>query len=184
MSEKTQATVSTANPGTLYLAFELGQQKWVLGFTVGLGQKPRKRTVAAGDLIALEHEIALAKKRFGLPPTARVLSCYEAGRDGFWLHRYLLAQGIENRVVDSSSIEVNRRAKRAKTDRLDVGKLVTMLARYDGGEKKVWSVVHVPSVEAEDARHLPRADGAQARPHPPHQSHQGAVGRSGRDTLR
>lgn len=156
MSEKEQAAVSAASPGTLYLAFELGQQKWVLGFTIGLGQKPRKRTVAAGDLIALEQEITLAKKRFGLPPTARVLSCYEAGRDGFWLHRYLLAQGIENRVVDSSSIEVNRRAKRAKTDRLDVGKLVTMLARYDGGEKKVWSVVHVPSVEAEDARHLHR----------------------------
>jgi len=156
MSEKEQATVSAANPGTLYLAFELGQQKWVLGFTVGLGQKPRKRTVAAGDLIVLEHEIALAEKRFGLLPTARVLSCYEAGRDGFWLHRYLLAQSIENLVVDSASIEVNRRAKRAKTDRLDVGKLVTMLARYDGGEKKVWSVVHVPSVEAEDARHLHR----------------------------
>jgi transposase len=156
MDETEQATVSAANPGTLYLAFELGQQKWVLGFTIGLGQKPRKRTVAAGDLIALEQEIAVAKKRFGLSPTARVLSCYEAGRDGFWLHRYLLAQGIENLVVDSSSIEVNRRAKRAKTDRLDVGKLVTMLARYDGGEKKVWSVVHVPSVEAEDARHLHR----------------------------
>ena len=156
MSEKEQATVSAANPGTLYLAFELGQQKWVLGFTIGLGQQPRKRTVAAGDLIALEQEITLAKKRFGLLPTARVLSCYEAGRDGFWLHRYLLAQSIENLVVDSSSIEVNRRAKRAKTDRLDVGKLVTMLARYDGGEKKVWSVVRVPSVEAEDARHLHR----------------------------
>jgi transposase len=156
MDETEQATVSAANPGTLYLAFELGQQKWVLGFTIGLGQKPRKRTVAAGDLIALEQEIAVAKKRFGLSPTARVLSCYEAGRDGFWLHRYLWAQGIENLVVDSSSIEVNRRAKRAKTDRLDVGKLVTMLARYDGGEKKVWSVVHVPSVEAEDARHLHR----------------------------
>jgi transposase len=155
MSERTPA-VSAANPGMLYLAFELGFQKWVLGFTIGLGQKPRKRTVAAGDLIALEQEIAVAKKRFGLPPTARVLSCYEAGRDGFWLHRDLLAHSIENLVVDSSSIEVNRRAKHAKTDRLDVGKLVTMLARYDGGEKKVWSVVHVPSVEAEDARHLHR----------------------------
>ena len=156
MSEKTPATVSAANSGTLYLAFELGFQKWVLGFTIGLGQKPRKRTVAAGDLIALEQEISVAKKRFGMPPTARVQSCYEAGRDGFWLHRYLLAQGVENLVVDSSSIEVNRRAKHAKTDRLDVGKLVTMLARYDGGEKKVWSVVRVPSVEAEDARHLHR----------------------------
>jgi transposase len=156
MSEKEQGVVSATSPGTLYLAFELGQQKWVLGFTIGLGQQPRKRTVAAGDLIALEQEIGLAQKRFGLLPTVRVLSCYEAGRDGFWLHRYLLAHRVENLVVDSSSIEVNRRAKRAKTDRLDVGKLVTMLARYDGGEKKVWSVVHVPSVEAEDARHLHR----------------------------
>lgn len=101
--------------------------------------------------------MALAKKRFGVPPIARVLSCYEACRDGFWLHHFLLAQGIENRVVDSSSIEVNRRAKRAKTDRLDVGtrSVVIMLAGY-GGEKKVWSVVHVPSVKAEDARHLHR----------------------------
>lgn len=101
----------------------------MLGFTVGLGQKPRKRTVAAGDLIALEQEITLAKKCFGLSPTARVLSCYEAGRDGFWLHRYLLVHSVENFIVDSSSIEVNRRAKHAKTDRLDVGKLVTMYAR-------------------------------------------------------
>jgi len=84
------------------------------------------------------------------------MSCYEAGRDGFWLHRYLVSEDIENLVVDSASIEVNRRAKRAKTDRLDVGKLLTMLIRYDYGEKKVWSVVHVPSVEAEDKRHLHR----------------------------
>ena len=83
MSEKTPAAVSATTPGTLYLAYELGQKKWVLGFTIGLGQKPRKRTVAAGDLIALEQEMMLAKKRFGLSPTARVLSCYEAGRDGF-----------------------------------------------------------------------------------------------------
>jgi transposase len=85
-----------------------------------------------------------------------VKSCYEAGREGFWLHRYLVAGGVENLVVDSSSIEVNRRAKRTKTDRLDVGKLLSMLIRYHSGEKKVWSVVHVPSVEAEDNRHLHR----------------------------
>jgi transposase len=106
--------------------------------------------------MALEWEIQQAKKRFGLPEAAPVLSCYEAGRDGFWLHRYLMVSGIENLVVDSASIEVNRRAKRAKTDRLDVGKLVTMLIRYHSGEKRVWSVVHVPSVEAEDKRHLHR----------------------------
>jgi len=141
---------------TLYLAFELGNKQWRLGFTVGLGQRPRERTIAAGDLVAFQEEIRLAKKRFGLSQTARVMSCYEAGRDGFWLHRYLISKDIENLVVDSASIEVNRRAKRAKTDHLDVTKLLTMLIRYDYGEKKVWSVVHVPSPEAEDKRHLHR----------------------------
>jgi transposase len=145
---------------TLYLAFELSNKKWRLGFTIGLGQRPRERTVDAGDLVALQKEIRLAKKRFGLPETARVMSCYEAGRDGFWLHRYLVSKEVENLVVDSASIEVNRRAKRAKTDHLDVGKLVRMLMRYDYGEKKVWSVVHVPSPEAEDKRHLHRQLGA------------------------
>jgi transposase len=156
MSEKEQGSSSASGQATLYLAFELSEKKWVLGFTIGLGQEPRKRTITARDLSALEQEITRAKQRFDLPETARVLSCYEAGRDGFWLHRYLLAHHIENLVVDSASIEVNRRAKRAKTDRIDAGKLVMMLMRYDLGEHKLWSVVHVPSVEAEDARHLHR----------------------------
>jgi len=121
-----------------------------------MGQKVWKRVVAAGDLLALGKQIRLAKERFGLQENCRVLSCYEAGRDGFWLHRYLLSEKIENLVVDSASIEVNRRAKRAKTDRLDVEKLVTMLVRFEAGEKKVWSVVHVPSPEVEDQRHLHR----------------------------
>lgn len=73
-----------------------------------------------------------------------------------WLHRYLEAQGVGNLVVDSASIEVNRRFRRAKTDRMDVGKLLNMLIRYDQGEQRVWSVVHVPSVEEEDQRHLHR----------------------------
>ena len=141
---------------TLYQAYELSNKEWKLGFTVGLGQSPRRRKIVCGDLLALQAEIRLAKKRFGLPEDARVLSCYEAGRDGFWLHRYLISEKIENLVVDSASIEVNRRAKRTKTDNLDVGKLLTMLIRYDSGEKKAWSVVHVPSVEAEDKRHLHR----------------------------
>lgn len=155
MNETTRSTDYNTF-STLYLAFELGNEKWKLGFTIGLGQRPRERTIHARDLVALQREIRLAKKRFGLPKTARVLSCYEAGRDGFWLHRYLLTEGIQNLVVDSSSIEVNRRAKRAKTDGLDVAKLLTMLIRFDYGETKVWSVVHVPSVEAEDKRHLHR----------------------------
>ena len=140
----------------LYLAFELSKEKWKLAFSTGLGQKPRRRTMDAGDLLVLQQEIILAKRRFRLPEAVAVRSCYEAGRDGFWLHRYLLETKTENLVVDSSSIEVDRRAKRAKTDRIDVGKLLNMLIRYHGGEQKVWRVVHVPSVEAEDKRHLHR----------------------------
>ena len=140
----------------LYLAFELGDSNWKLGFTIGMGQRPRERTIAARDLDALEREIHLAKRRFGLPETAPVLSCYEAGRDGFWLHRYLVEHGVQNLVVDSSSIEVNRRQRRAKTDRMDVGKLLGQLIRYRSGERKVWSVVRVPSPKDEDDRQLHR----------------------------
>lgn len=89
------------------MAFELGSFHWKLGFTIGLGQRPRERNIQAGDLVALQREIRRAKKRFGLPEETAVLSCYEAGRDGFWLHRYLVEHGVQNLVVDSSSIEVN-----------------------------------------------------------------------------
>lgn len=141
---------------TLYLAFELGKNTWKLGFTIGVAQQPRERTISAGDLDILQQEIARAKQRFGLPKDARVVSCYEAGRDGFWLHRYVTAHGIQNHVIDSASIEVNRRQRRAKTDRLDVHKLLTMLLRHMAGERKVWSVVRVPSVDEEDRRQLHR----------------------------
>ncbi len=140
----------------LYLAFDLGNAEWKLGFSIGAGQSPRERKIRAGDLAALDQELRLAKQRFRLAEGAPVQSCYEAGRDGFWLHRYLASRGIKNLVVDSCSIEVNRRAKRAKTDRLDVGKLLAMLIRYHQGEKRLWSIVHVPSPEEEDARHLHR----------------------------
>ena len=155
MNEATRGTEYTTER-SLYLAFELSKEKWKLGFSIGLGQPPRRRTIDAGDLLALQEEILLAKRRFRLAEEAPVRSCYEAGRDGFWLHRYLLETKVENLVVDSSSIEVDRRAKRAKTDRIDVGKLLNMLMRYYSGEEEVWSVVHVPSVEAEDKRHLHR----------------------------
>jgi transposase len=140
----------------LYLALDLGASNWKLAFTVGLGQKPRLKTITARSTLSLVLEIKAAKKRFGLPEDAPVLSCYEAGRDGFWLHRFLLAQGVQNQVVDSSSIEVNRRQRRAKSDRLDAVKLVEMLIRWHNGEHKVWSVVHAPSVEQEDQRQLHR----------------------------
>jgi transposase len=141
---------------TLYLAFELGQNSWKLGFTIGVAQQPRERMIPSGDVERLQQEIARAKQRFSLPEEAHVVSCYEAGRDGFWLHRSLVAHGVQNHVIDSASIEVNRRQRRAKTDRLDVRKLLTMLLRHSTGEKKVWSVVRVPSVDEEDRRQLHR----------------------------
>lgn len=146
----------TTKTGVLYLAFELGETEWKLAFTIGVGQKPRLRSMPGRDLPRLQEEIAKAKQRFELPADASVRSCYEAGRDGFWLHRYLTACGVDNGVVDSASIEVNRRQRRAKTDRLDAAKLLAMLLRYHGGERKVWSVVRVPSVADEDARQLHR----------------------------
>jgi transposase len=109
----------------------------------------------ARDLVGLPIEFAKAKQRLGLPADAAVVSCYEAGRDGFWLHRFLTAQGATNLVVDSSSIEVNRRQRRAKSDALDAAKLVNMLLRHMSGEK-VWSVVRVPTTDDEDRRCLHR----------------------------
>ena len=156
MITMTRANESSAPTGGLLLAFELGQRGWKLGFTVGMGQRPRLRQIPAGGVNALATEIERAKKRLGLAPDAPVTSCYEAGRDGFWLHRYLVAHGIINYVVDSSSIEVNRRARRAKTDRLDLVGLLNLLARYVLGDRRAWRVVRVPTVTEEDARHLPR----------------------------
>jgi len=138
----------------LYIAFELSHLKWKLAFSNG--EKMRTVTIEARDLDKLHAEIEKAKQRFGLEGQIRVVSCYEAGRDGFWLHRYLLSCGIENVVVDSASIEVNRRKRRAKTDRIDVRKLLHKLLRYHGGERLVWSVVNVPSEQAEDGRQLHR----------------------------
>jgi transposase len=139
----------------MYIAFDLSNSKWKLMFSDGYTR--RQKTIAAGDLAQFEQEVVKARHRFKLPGDITIYSCYEAGRDGFWIHRYLEQQGICNFVVDSSSIEVNRRWRRAKTDRIDVGKLMDMLIRYTNGEQKLWSVVRIPSVEQETK------DGSSAR---------------------
>lgn len=152
------------DPPVLYLAFELSKRSWKLAFSTGFGQKPRIRPIPASDLDGLSAEIEAARSRFRLPDSTPLLSCYEAGRDGFWLHRFLSAgPGTVNLVVDSSSIEVKRRKRRLKTDRVDARKLLSMLIRYHNGERRAWSVVHVPSPEAEDARHLHRELGTLKR---------------------
>jgi transposase len=143
-------------PRRLYVAMELGWNTWNLGMSTGIGTPPRLRSMAARNVDALLDEIARAKERFQLPANAPVASCYEAGRDGFWLHRSLVAHGISNRVVDSASIEVNRRARRAKSDGLDVAKLLAMLIREDQGETDVWRIVRVPTPQDEDLRQLHR----------------------------
>src|SRR5438045_5129731 len=132
-THNTNGTVSAAP--VLYLALDLGASSWKLAFSVGLGQKPRLKTITARSTLSLIFEIKAAKKRFGLPEDAPVACCYEAGRDGFWLHRFLLDQGVRNQVVDSSSIEVNRRPRRAKSDSLDAVKLVEMLMRWSNGSR-------------------------------------------------
>lgn len=143
-----------ANAAVLYMALELSNTTWKVVF--GDGARRRQVAVPAGELVKLQQAVAEAKERFGLASSTRVLSCYEAGRDGFWLHRHLRSVGIENEVVDSSSIEVSRRLRRAKTDRLDGDRLLAKLMRHHAGEREGWSVLRVPSIEDEDARRLHR----------------------------
>ena len=153
MTATTRPEFGSVSEPTLYVAFELSAKQWKLAMTSGVSVV---RTVPAGDLRAVARAIADGRRRFQLAANAPVLSCYEAGRDGFWIHRALTALGMANRVVDSASIEVNRRARRAKTDRLDALKLVRMLIRVCGGERDVWREVRVPAVEAEAARSVSR----------------------------
>src|SRR3972149_2202703 len=138
----------------LYMALELSNKSWRLTF--GDGAKRRQVAVPAADLAKLACAVAKAKEHFGMPASARVVSCYEAGRDGFWLHRYLRSVGIENEVIDAASIEVNRRLRHVKTDRLDGERLLAKLIRHHTGERDGWSVVRAPSLEEEDARRLHR----------------------------
>jgi transposase len=157
-SEHQAAPVSefTANTDlALYIGFELSRKKWKLAFSDGRSSRIRITTIPARDWAAFAREVELTRKRFGLAETVRLRSCYEIGRESFWLHRALVERGIENLVVDAASIEVNRREKRAKTDRMDAEKLVRQLIRHWRGER-VWSVVRVPERADEDARHLHR----------------------------
>ncbi len=152
----------TASPGEyrrptkLYLALELGWEKWKLAFSTGFSDRVFQVSMASRDHRGLQAAMAQARRRLGVAGGCEVVSCYEAGRDGFWVDRWLSSLGIANRVVDSSSIEVNRRARRVKTDRIDAAKLVSMLMRYEAGERGVWSVVRVPTEAEEDGRHLHR----------------------------
>ena len=152
----TRSEFRSVRDPALYVALELSKKEWKLGITSGFGIAPWVRTVASGDFAAIDRVLAQARRHFAVPAAAPVVSCYEAGRDGFWIDRALRARGWHNRVVDSASIEVNRRARRTKTDRIDARKLVTMLVRACAGERDVWREVRVPSEAAEAARQVSR----------------------------
>ncbi|MHC4493222.1 MAG: IS110 family RNA-guided transposase [Planctomycetota bacterium] len=150
MEKATLDTQVSTGEVRLHLALELSKRTWVLGFSDGKGL--RIVELASECWGGLGVEIARAKKRFGLPEETPVVSCYEAGQDGFWIHRLLESLGVTNVVVEPASIEVDRRARRRKTDRVDVKKLLSLLVRYAAGERGVWRVARVPSPEEEDAR--------------------------------
>ena len=142
---------------TLYMAMELSNSKWKLGF--GNGMKLRRKSIDARDRQRLLEETALAKVKLKLPADAAVVCCFEAGRDGHWIYRWLEREGFEVMEIDSSSIETARGRKHVKTDRIDVEKLLDLLIRYHCfGLRKAFRVVRVPSVAAEAGQRLHRED--------------------------
>jgi transposase len=139
-------------------AIELSKQSWVIGFNTPLSEKISRRTLSGCDWKGLLELIEGVRARVSreMGRAVAVMSCYEAGYDGFWLHRQLEAHGVRNYVIDPASLQVDRRARRVKTDRIDAERLLRSLMAYLRGEPKVWSVVRVPSVAEEDARRLHR----------------------------
>lgn len=169
MNRTTLEMKTTTEPAsTLYLGLELSKKSWKLAFSAG-GQKVRTVAVDGGDVAAVVRAGAVAKAKLGVPSDARMLSCYEAGRDGFWVHRALVAAGLQNLVVDPASIEVDRRQRRAKTDRLDATRLVQQLVRHDEHGDRM-RAVRVPTPEQEDERRPERELGRLKKERGAHQA--------------
>ena len=145
----------------IFVAIEMSRSKWVVGTHVPTSDQGWHPFVEWGDVAALLSSRRSASL-FALPThesaltDAPILCCYEAGYEGFWLYRRLTAAGLHVLVIDPSSLLVNRRAKRAKTDRIDAKAMIRALMAYNRGEDQVLSAVHVPSVEQEDHRRLVR----------------------------
>jgi transposase len=143
---------------TVYVAFELSKAKWMLGVILPGAKKLSRYTIAGGDVAALAARLAEWRRKAALGgKPVRIVSCYEAGFDGHWLHRWLTDQGVINHEIDPSSIEVNRRARRAKTDRIDLERMMRAFLDLLRGEPQACRVVHVPSVEDEDRKRRSRA---------------------------
>ncbi len=152
------ATAALEQPATVFVALELSKARWLVGLHSPLADKISRHSVAGGDSRALMELIVRARRRAEaqLARPVAVVSCSEAGYDGFWLHRLLRAEGVESHVMDPASLPVDRRARRAKTDRIDLGILLRALMAWHRGEKQVCRMVHVPSPEDEDRRRRSR----------------------------
>jgi transposase len=158
MQASTVGTPTTGHNGTIFVAIELSQKTWLVTLHSPDRDRISRHKLEGGDhvgLLALIEKVkARAAEKLGAPP--RVVSCYEAGYDGFWLHRLLQAAGITNFVFDAASIAVEQRSRRAKTDRIDGELMLRTLMAYLRGEPRVVRIVRVPSVAAEDARRASR----------------------------
>jgi len=151
------ATTSDHGP-VIDLAIELSCRAWLVAARLPGDEKPRLHRIVGGDsaaLLALVSSLrARAATRLGAP--IGVVCCFEAGRDGFWLHRLLTAHGVVNYVLEPTSILVNRRARRAKTDRLDAEGMLRVLTAWLRGDRQACSMVRVPTPEEEDAKRMHR----------------------------
>ncbi|MDF2118189.1 IS110 family transposase [Roseiarcaceae bacterium H3SJ34-1] len=142
---------------TVHLAFELSKKTWKLGILLPGSQKLSRYTIAGGDVSALAARLSVAREKASRGgQQVRILSCYEAGFDGHWLHRWLAQRDIVNHEIDPSSIEINRRARQAKTDRIDLERIMRAFLAHLRGEPRACSVVHVPSPEEEDRKRANR----------------------------
>lgn len=158
MQASTLGTPTNGHCGTIFVAIELSRQSWLLTIHSPDLDRFSRHKVSGGDhaslLRLIEDVRARAARKLGCAP--EVVSCYEAGYDGFWLHRLLSQAGVANLVFDPASIAVEQRARRAKTDRIDGELLLRTLMAHRRGEPRVVRIVRVPSVEQEDARRASR----------------------------
>ena len=163
--QPTQGLNFTRTEEVLAVSLELANRDWKIALDDGRRKAPTVRGGVAnhGDpaqrLQQAVDVVEATKKKWGLPAGIRVVIVYEAGQDGFWMQRALAERGYEVLVVDPASIQVNRQARRAKTDRLDAILLVRALRGWLRGEADRMRVVRVPSVAAEGQRHLTRERG-------------------------
>jgi transposase len=138
----------------VHVAIELSVSSWLIGARLPGSEKVRLHRVDGGDTRALLALIEELRSRASSKSSgaAEVTCCFEAGRDGFWLHRLLTAHGVASYVLEPTSVLVNRRARRAKTDRLDAEGMLRVLAAWLCGDRRVCSMVRVPTPEEEDAK--------------------------------